>query len=174
MFDSSKLYKMLKPDSNPDLITSLPVIIGGTTAVPNYISGCVIIHPLSPKPITSQFKNMLDFVMDGKAKQSTLYELTYQIDIYKQNAKNAKTIEVENEATKIQEWLKSFEVEEYLRTLDCEIYANYKPIRLTLNADLNAQFTNRASFDVTIISTNQISEKIDIIEKVVFEKTLTI
>jgi macrodomain Ter protein organizer (MatP/YcbG family) len=117
---------------------------------------------------------MSEFALDGKAKQSTIYELTYQIDIYKQNAKNAKTIEVENEATKIQEWLKSFEVEEYLGALGCEIYANYKPIRLTLNAELNAQFTNRASFDITIISTNQISEKIDIIEKVVFEKTLTI
>ena len=172
MFDSSKIYKMLKPDSSPDLITKLPVIIGGTTAVPDLINGAIIVHPLTPKPATSQTKDMYHDTTNQKEKGESLYELTYQIDIYKQNAKNVKHIEVEKEATTIQEWLKSFEIEEYLQTLDAEIYANYKPVRLMLNVEHNSTFTNRATFDFTIVSANQIFERINIIDKVVFDKTI--
>ena len=172
MFDSSKIYKMLKPDGSPDLITKLPVFIGGTTAVPDLINGAIIIYPLIPKPVTSQTKNMHHDTTNQKEKGESLYELTYQIDIYKQNAKNVKYIEVEKEATTIQEWLKSFEIEEYLQTLDAEIYANYKPVRFMLNVEHNSTFTNRATFDFTIVSANQIFERINIIDKVVFDKTI--
>ena len=173
MFDSSKLYKLLKPDSNPDLITSLPVIIGGTSAVPDLISGAVIVYPLTPKPATSQNKDMYFDTLNEKEKGNSLYELTYQLDVYKQNGKNIKYIEVEKIAMQIQEWLKSFEVQEYLQTFDSQIYANYKPIRLIMNEALaNSQFTNRASFDFTIVTPNHILEKVDIIEDIVFDKTL--
>ena len=172
MFDSSKIYKLLKPDSNPDLITTLPVIIGGTTAVPDLISGAVIVHLINATPTTSQYKDMHFDTELKKESGSSLYEITYQIDIYKQNGKNIRYIEVEREATKIQEWLKSFEVEEYLRTLDSEILANYKPIKTTMNVEHNNQFTNRAMFDFTIVSKNQILENIDIIDNIVFDKNL--
>ena len=172
MFDSSKIYKLLKPDSNPDLITTLPVIIGGTTAVPDLISGAVIVHLINATPTTSQHKDMNFDTELKKESGSSLYEITYQIDIYKQNGKNIRYIEVEREATKIQEWLKSFEVEEYLRTLDSEILANYKPIKTTMNVEHNNQFTNRAMFDFTIVSKNQILENIAIIDNIVFDKNL--
>ena len=173
MFDSSKLYKVLKPDSKPDLITTLPVFIGGTSAVPDLIKGAVIVYPLTPKPATSQKKDMYFDTLLEKEKGESLYELTYQLDIYKQNTKNLNYIEVEKIAMTIQEWLKSFQVQEYLQTLDSQIYANYKPIRLIMNEALaNNQFTNRASFDFTIVTNNQIFEKVDIIEDIVFDKTL--
>lgn len=172
MFDSSKLYKLLKPDSNPDLITTLPVVIGGTSAVPDLIKGAVIVHLINATPTTSQYKNMYFDTELQKESGSSLYDITYQIDIYKQNEPNLRYIEVEREATKIQEWLKSFEVEEYLRSLDSEILANYKPVKTTMNVEHNNQFTNRAMFDFTIVSKNQILENIDIIEDIVFDKNL--
>lgn len=171
MFDSSKIYKMIKPDSNPDLITSLPVFIGGTTAVPDLINGAVIVHLINNKPITSQYKNMQDINLD-KEKGSSKVELTYQLDVYKQNGKNIKYIEVEKEIIKIQEWLKSFEVQEYLQTLDVEILPNYSLVRHIPNVEHNSTFTNRASFDFVIISNNSIFEKVTIIDKIVFDKTI--
>lgn len=173
MFDSSKIYKMIKPDSNPDLITSLPLIIGGTTAVPDLISGAVIIHPINNMPVTSQYKNMKDVdPLISDEKGSSKIELTYQIDIYKQNANNIKYIEVEREAINIQEWLKSFEVQEYLESLDAEILPNYTPIKLFMNVEHNKHFINRASFDFAILTNSSIFEKINIIENIVFDKTI--
>lgn len=171
MFDSSKIYKMLKPDSNPDLITSLPVFIGGTTAVPDLIGGAIIVHLINNKPITSQYKNMQDINLD-KEKGSSKIELTYQLDVYKQNGKNVKYIEVEREIIKIQEWLKSFEVQEYLETLDAEILPNYSLVRHIPNVEHNSTYTNRASFDFVIITNNSISEKVTIIDNIVFDKTI--
>lgn len=171
MFDSSKIYKMLKPDSNPDLITSLPVFIGGTTAVPDLINGAIIVHLINNKPITSQYKNMQDINLD-KEKGSSKVELTFQLDVYKQNGKNVKYIEVEREIINIQEWLKSFEVQEYLETLDAEILPNYSLVRHIPNVEHNSTFTNRASFDFVIISNNSIFEKVTIIDKIVFDKTI--
>lgn len=171
MFDSSKIYKMLKPDSNPDLITSLPVFIGGTTAVPDLINGAIIVHLINNKPVTSQYKNMQDINLD-KEKGSSKVELTYQLDVYKQNGKNVKYIEVEREIIKIQEWLKSFEVQEYLQTLDAEILPNYSLVRHIPNVEHNSTFTNRASFDFVIISNNSIFENVTIIDKIVFDKTI--
>ena len=171
MFDSSKIYKMLKPDSNPDLITSLPVFIGGTTAVPDLINGAIIVHLINNKPVTSQYKNIQDINLDNE-KGSSKVELTFQLDVYKQNAKNVKYIEVEREIIKIQEWLKSFEVQEYLESLDAEILPNYSLVRHIPNVEHNSTFTNRASFDFVIISNNSIFEKVTIIDKIVFDKTI--
>ena len=171
MFDSSKIYKMLKPESNPNLITSLPVFIGGTTAVPDLINGAIIVHLINNKPVTSQYKNMQDINLDNE-KGSSKVELTFQLDVYKQNAKNVKYIEVEREIIKIQEWLKSFEVQEYLETLDAEILPNYSLVRHIPNVEHNSTFTNRASFDFVIISNNSIFEKVTIIDKIVFDKTI--
>lgn len=171
MFDSSKIYKMLKPDSNPDLITSLPVFIGGTTAVPDLINGAIIVHLINNKPVTSQYKNMQDINLDNE-KGNSKVELTFQLDVYKQNGKNLKYIEVEREIIKIQEWLKSFEVQEYLESLDAEILPNYSLVRHIPNVEHNSTFTNRASFDFVIISNNSIFEKVTIIDKIVFDKTI--
>ena len=171
MFDSSKIYKMLKPDSNPDLITKLPVFIGGTTAVPDLINGAIIVHLINNKPVTSQYKNMQDINLDNE-KGSSKVELTFQLDVYKQNAKNVKYIEVEKEVINIQEWLKSFEVQEYLDSLGAEILPNYSLVRHIPNVEHNSTFTNRASFDFVIISNNSIFEKVTIIDKIVFDKTI--
>ena len=171
MFDSSKIYKMLKPESNPNLITNLPVFIGGTTAVTDLINGAIIVHLINNKPITSQYKNMQDINLDNE-RGSSKVELTFQLDVYKQNAKNLKYIEVEREIIKIQEWLKSFEVQEYLESLDAEILPNYSLVRHIPNVEHNSTFTNRASFDFVIISNNSIFEKVTIIDKIVFDKTI--
>ena len=114
---------------------------------------------------------MQDINLDNE-KGSSKVELTFQLDVYKQNGKNVKYIEVEREVIKIQEWLKSFEVQEYLETLDAEILPNYSLVRHIRNVEHNSTFTNRASFDFTIISVSQIFEEVDTIENIVFDKTI--
>ena len=64
------------------------MLIGGTTAVPDLISGAVIVHLINATPTTSQHKNMHFDTELKKESGSSLYDITYQIDIYKQNSPN--------------------------------------------------------------------------------------
>ena len=173
MFTSANIYKMFKPDSSPDIITEYQVFIGGTKYSPNLASGVVMIRPLSTKDMTSQFKNMTD-IADDKEMGKSIIGITYQVDIYKENSKTATSIEVEAEAIKIKEWLKSFEIQEYLEGLDSEILPNYSSIRMFPNEEINKAFINRAGFDFTIITNSEIFESVDIIDKIIFDNEIII
>lgn len=171
MFSTENLYKMFKPDSNPTLITNYDIYIGGTTLPIDYSKGAIMIYNLNAIDVTSQFKDMLK-PTDSKEKGRSIVQISYQVDIYKKNAKNLKYIEVEREAIKIKEWLKSFEIQEYLETLESEILPCYSQIRFMLNEEINKDFINRASFDFSILTINEIREQVTIIENIVFDKTI--
>lgn len=173
MFDSSKLYNILKPVSNPTLITTYDVYIGGTMLPVNYSNGAIIIYALNSQDMTSQYKNMFDVtISESKEKGKSIIGITYQVDVFKKNSKNATKIEVESEALKIKEWLKSFEVQEYLDTLQSEILPTYSTIRFLPNEEINKEYVNRASFDFTIITTNEIRENVTIIDKINFDNLI--
>lgn len=175
MFDSSKLYKMFKPDSNPDLITTYQVAIMGTNYTPNLAIGVITIQTKNVRSATSQNKDLLNpDELNSTEKGTSKIEITYQVDIYKKNPDNVNYIEVEREAIKVKEWLKSFEIQEYLQALESEILTNYSNIRLFPNEEINKQFINRAGFDFTIVTNSQISESIDIIENIVLDETIII
>lgn len=171
MFNSENLYNMLKPASNRNLITAYDVYVGGTMLPINYSKGAVIIYTLNSNDQTSQNKDMFNLV-NSKEVGSSRIGITYQIDVYKKNAKNLTYIEAEKEAIKIKEWLKSFEIEEYLATLESEILTPYSGLRYLPNEEINKEFINRVSFDFTIITTSEIFESVNIIDKVIFDKTI--
>ena len=173
MFSSSYIYKLFKPEANQDLITAYEVIIGGTILPAKLKNGVILVTPLFSKPVTSQYNDLesLEYDTGGDTysiRQSSYIENTYQIDIYKINDKNAQVIQAEVEAYKLREWLKSYEVSEYLATLKADILPIYDNIRFSSEL-LNKELVNRASFEMKIISIAEISEITEVADKAKIE-----
>lgn len=169
MFSSSYIYGLFKPESNQDLITSYEVVIGGTILPAKLKTGVILVTPLFSKAVTSQYNDLQSLEYDGDTdtysiKQSSYIENTYQIDIYKINDKNAQVIQAEVEAYKLREWLKSYEVSEYLAKLKADILPIYDNIRFSSEL-LNKELVNRASFEMKIISRVEISEITEVADK---------
>jgi hypothetical protein len=169
MFSSSYVYKLFKPESNPDLITSYEVVVGGTILPAKLKSGVILVTPLFSKAVTSQYNDLQSLEYNAETdtysiKQSSYIESTYQIDIYKINDKNAQVIQAEVEAYKLREWLKSYEVSEYLANLKADILPIYDNIRFSSEL-LNKELVNRASFEMKIISKVEISENTAVADK---------
>lgn len=178
LFSSSNLYDLLKPESDPELITSYEVVIGGTALPANMEKGVIIIHPLSSRPVSSQFKDfntILEPTAEGEpyriAEMSAL-QLDYQCDIYKINDLNALEIQAEVEAHKIREWLCGMESTEYLAGLKAQILPIYSQLRFSSELLPTQQFANRVSFDFSILSTKIIQEWVNVVDKAIIKKTL--
>lgn len=178
LFSSSNLYNLLKPESNPELITSYEVVIGGTALPANMEKGVIIIHPLSSRPVSSQFKDfntILEPTAEGEpyriAEMSAL-QLDYQCDIYKINDLNALEIQAEVEAHKIREWLCGMESTEYLAGLKAQMLPIYSQLRFSSELLPTQQFANRVSFDFSILSTKIIKEWVNVVDKAIIKKTL--
>lgn len=173
MFSSSYIYGLFKPEQNPNLITSYEVVIGGTILPAKLKTGVILVTPLFSKPVTSQYNDLESLEYDTETdtysiKQSSYIENTYQLDIYKINDKNAQVIQAEVEAYKLREWLKSYEVSEYLAKLKADILPIYDNIRFSSEL-LNKELVNRASFEMKIISRVEISENTQIADKAKIE-----
>lgn len=178
LFSSSNLYNLLKPESNPELITSYEVVIGGTALPANMEKGVIIIHPLSSRPVSSQFKDF-DTIFEPTAEdepykiaEMSALQLDYQCDIYKINDLNALEIQAEVEAHKIREWLCGMESTEYLAGLKAQILPIYSQLRFSSELLPTQQFANRVSFDFSILSTKIIQEWVNVVEKAIIKKTL--
>ena len=178
LFSSSNLYNLLKPESNPELITSYEVVIGGTALPANMEKGVIIIHPLSSRPVSSQFKDfntILEPTAEGepyKIPEMSALQLDYQCDIYKINDLNALEIQAEVEAHKIREWLSGMESTEYLAGLKAQILPIYSQLRFSSELLPTQQFANRVSFDFSILSTKIIQEWVNVVDKAIIKKTL--
>lgn len=169
MFSSSYIYGLFKPENNQDLITSYEVVIGGTILPAKLKSGVILVTPLFSKAVTSQYNDLQSLEYDDETdtysiNQSSYIENTYQLDIYKINDKNAQVIQAEVEAYKLREWLKSYEVSEYLAKLKADILPIYDNIRFSSEL-LNKELVNRASFEMKIISRVEISEITEVADK---------
>lgn len=173
MFSSSHIYGLFKPEQMPDLITSYEVVIGGTILPAKLKKGVILVTPFFSKAITSQYNDLQSLEYNAESgtysiKQSSYIENTYQVDLYKINDKNAQVIQAEIEAYKLREWLKSYEVSEYLANLEATILPIYDNIRLSSEL-LNKELVNRASFEMKIISIVEISEITEVADKAKIE-----
>ena len=68
----------------------------------------------------------------------------------------------------MREWLKSYEISEYLATLKADILPIYDNIRFSSEL-LNKELVNRASFEMKIISRVEISEITQVADKATIE-----
>ncbi|WP_291952725.1 hypothetical protein [Campylobacter sp.] len=175
MFSSENLFKLFKPLNNENLITNYDVIIGGTNLTANLEKGSIVLTPILSEVVTSQFKDYkkisTPLILNnnlGNLEESSLIQNTYQVDIYKVNAPNLNYIEVEKEAIKIREWLKSYEVVEYLEKLNSQILPCYSQISFSCE-QYNKLFANRATFEFKIITLESIIESVNLFEKVEIE-----
>ena len=98
-------------------------------------------------------------------------ELRIVIASTKINDKNAQVIQAEVEAYKVREWLKSYEISEYLATLKADILSIYDNIRFSSEL-LNKELVNRASFEMKIISRVEISEVTQVADKAKIENLI--
>lgn len=178
MFSTENLYRLFKPLNNENLITSYEVIIGGTTLPADLEKGSVIITPLFSETISSQYKDLQNIAVDltefptqGLISEFSVIQNSYQVDIYKVNGKNLNYIEVEREAIKIREWLKSYEVMEYLDSLNSQILPCYSQIIFS-SEQYNKLFANRAMFEFQILTKVAIKEKVNLIDKVKIENLI--
>lgn len=176
MFSSENLYQIFKPFQNENLITKYDVVIGGTNLTADLNKGCIILTPISSVPLTSSYKtyahlNRIEDLDLYEIKEDSFIKNTYQIDIYKINKANIKGIEVEGEAYKIREWLKSYYVEDYLKAFNSEILPCYDLI--AFSSDLyNNKFANRANFSFEIVTRAGVTENTDYVTKIRLDNML--
>ena len=174
MFSSENLYNLFKPLNNENLITEYEVIIGGTLLTANLDKGALIVNLINSQNITSQFKDFKNLIVEddkGYIKEYSYLQNTYQVDLYKVNSLEVSYIEVEREAIKIREWLKSFETIEYLQGLESGILPCYSQIGYSAEL-INKKFVNRAFFDFQIITRTEIKEAVGLVERAFIENTL--
>ena len=174
MFSSENLYNLFKPLNSENLITEYEVIIGGTLLTANLDKGALIVNLINSQNITSQFKDFKNLIVEddkGYIKEYSYLQNTYQVDLYKVNSLEVSYIEVEKEAIKIREWLKSFETIEYLQGLESSILPCYSQIGYSAEL-INKKFVNRAFFDFQIITRTEIKEAVGLVERAFIENTL--
>ena len=160
MFNSEHLYNLFKPKENPNLITNFNVIIGGGGISADFNKGVIVLNLLQSRPVSSNIRKF-DRLED---KEYSFIESFYQADIYKRNAQNILFIECEKEASKIKQWLNSYEVAEYLYSLDSEILPAYSIMQFS-NEIIENKLVQRASFDFSIITRVEISETVGVVDK---------
>ncbi len=157
MLDFRHIYVMLKPTDSGVKITDYDVIMGGTRYAGDYNKGLIIISLVNTQVLTSSSKRFVLKDDDFDINESSLIQYNFQLDCYKRNSENATEIEAFNEAIKVQEWLKSYYVREYLAKKNAQILPNYANIAFT-NELIDGVFINRAIFEFSIIHKVEISE----------------
>lgn len=158
MFELKHLYEMFKPADNPTQITDYKVVIGQIRYAAPFVKGVIVLSLVNSQVLTSSAKK---FTLDGEdinIDETSLIQQNFQLDIYKQNEENTSDIQAYKEALKLQEWLKSFYVREYLDNLKSEILPNYAQIAFTAEL-VDGVLINRAFFDFSIISKIAINER---------------
>lgn len=174
MFEMKQLFRMFKPIDNENQITAFDFMIGGTNFAPNFVRGVIICTILNSEICTSQTKKYegLDSDKDMlKIVDSSLIQHNFQLDFYKRNAENATEIETYSEALRVREWLKSYQVQDYLSKFNAEILPNYAIIQNTSELIENKQI-NRSFFEFSVISKIEIAEFDKYVDKIKIDKTL--
>lgn len=162
----SLFYDILKPISDFD------IVVGGTNLPIDYNKGTILITPLFSSVITRSDKNFKDIIAkDDKhyIKQGSKLKETYQIDFYKVNPQNETSIIAYDVAKRVQEYLKSYDVSEYLRRFDVEILPNFEVISYTNDFTEQKKLVNRAFFEFSVYFYENILQEINIFDKITLE-----
>lgn len=171
MIDILKLYKMIKPTSNPNLYTPYPLIIGATGTIKDFNKGVWIINLLSSEMLTK--KNIILEKIDEKyvETQRSIIETSYQLDFYKSfDNKTDTEFVVQNEAVRMREWLNSFEVAQYLKEIGGEMLPAIGSINFTFELSDTKSMLSRASFDFSIVSWQEVKNEAKVAENATINK----
>lgn len=172
MFSLKDCYDLFKAQGHS--ITDYELILGGFKYAPNLNKGVVIISLVNSEILTSQSKEWQSNPNDNDTalvRESSVIQLNFQLDCYKANDDNVDIIQAFHECFKLQEWLKGLYVRDYLRGLNSEILPNYSVIQFTTEA-VDNKVINRAFFEFSIVTKNEISEIDNVIDSVAIESKL--
>mgnify|MGYP006923041772 CR=1 FL=1 len=82
MFSSSNIYKLFKPEQEPNLITDYEMIIDGTAVTANSHKGVILVNVLSSKAVTSKYNDTTKLNHEAK---TDVYSISQSSDIETKN-----------------------------------------------------------------------------------------
>lgn len=167
MIDILFLYKLIKPESDPDSLTQYPLIIGGTDTNANLENGLWVLNLISSS-ILSMGEKFVEIEGDDMFQvQRKKIRTAYQLDFYKSfdNAIDLNQV-VQVEAMRMREWLGSYSLASFLRENDAEISPVINPIAFTTSLSENKQTLNRARLEFDIFSFEGIRVKIKEVKEI--------
>ena len=162
----SLFYDILKP------ISDFEIVVGGTNLPIDFDKGTMLITPLYSNVVTRSDKNFKDIIARGDKHyimQSSKLKETYQIDFYKVNPQNETSIIAYDVAKRVQEYLKSYDISEYLREHNVEILPNFEVISYTNDFTEQKKLVNRAFFEFSVYFYQNILQEVNIFDKITAE-----
>lgn len=171
MIDILSLYSVLKPNENPNLFTSYPLIIGATNSVKNLDKGVWILNLINTSPFTKSSPILSEENGAWFETQRSIITTTYQLDFYKKfdNREDISFV-VQQEAMKMREWLNGYEIAMKLKDLNAEILPTISTINFTSELSDTKSMLSRASFDFEIVSWQEVKIEVNIAENAIIEK----
>lgn len=171
MIDALALYSVLKPNENPSLYTSYPLIIGSTNSVKNLDKGLWILNLINTTPLTLSSCFLGEENGQWYETQRSIITTTYQLDFYKSfDNKEDTSFIVQQEAVKMREWLNGCEIASQLQTLNAEILPTISNINFTSELSETKSMLSRASFDFEIVSWQEVKLEVNVAENAIIEK----
>lgn len=161
MFDSTLLYSIISKG------TSYDVIIGGGELASNFDKGSVIITLIQSKVLSQSYKDFEKIEQDEQGGYITAYtriQNNYQFDLYRANPRNLGYIDVERESIALREYLKSYDVQEYLSKHNVSILPAISQISYLNDFTEQKKLINRAFFEVSVIFEVSSKEKVDMFD----------
>lgn len=161
MFNTTLLYEIVKKGTPYD------VIIGGGDLPANFDNGSVIITLLNSQTITQSHKDFETIKQEDSTIQAySVIQNNYQFDLYRANPKNHLYLDVEIEAQKLREYLKSYDVQEYLKAKEAEVLPTISQINFLNDFNEQKKLINRAFFEVSVCFKVYFTQEINIFDKI--------
>lgn len=169
MFNTALLHEIIAKKTPYD------VIIGGSYLPADFDKGCVIITLINSQALTQSYKDFSKIKTqdDMRAIQSiTRLQNNYQFDLYRCNPRNLEYIDVEIQAQRLREYLKSYDVADYMEKIGAEILPAISQITFLTDFNEQKKLINRAFFEVSIIFDITNKQDVNIFDKIALENTL--
>lgn len=169
MFNTALLHEIIAKKTPYD------VIIGGSYLPADFDKGCVIITLINSQALTQSYKDFSKIKTqdDMRAIQSiTRLQNNYQFDLYRCNPRNLEYIDVEIQAQRLREYLKSYDVADYMEKIGAEILPAISQITFLTDFNEQKKLINRAFFEVSIIFDVTNKQDVNIFDKIALGNTL--
>lgn len=170
MIRASEIAGIFFKDGQP--ISPFLFISIGQNYPADFKKGAIIASLTGSRALSDAFKNINDKREDGANAgeviiyQETLMQFDIQIDCYKENSQGYDGNHAYNEACKLYEHLKTWDAQEYLRGIGCEVMPCYSLINTTAEYTEQKQLVQRAFFEFSLIKTIETAQSAGVINKI--------
>ena len=169
MFNTTFLHEIIAKKTPYD------VIIGGSYLPADFDKGCVIITLINSQVLTQSYKDFSKITTQDDThtiQSSTLVQNNYQLDLYRSNPRNFEYLDIEVQAQRLREYLKSYDVADYMENIGAEILPTISQITFLTDFNEQKKLINRAFFEVSIIFDVINKQDVNIFDKITLENTL--